>query len=63
VLSGEAMSRLAASAIDRLIITDTIAPRPEVVADDRVLVVSVAGLIAEAIRRTHEEESISSLFE
>jgi len=63
VLSGEAMNRLAASALDRLIITDTISPRPEVVADKRVLVVSVAGLIAEAIRRTHEEESISSLFE
>jgi len=63
VLSGDAMEKLGASALDALIITDTIAPRPEVIADERIRVVSVAGLIAEAIRRTHEEESISSLFE
>jgi ribose-phosphate pyrophosphokinase len=62
VLSGPAMTRIASSGIDMLLITDTIAPRPEVLAEKRIRVVSVAGLIAEAIRRTHEEESISSLF-
>jgi ribose-phosphate pyrophosphokinase len=45
------------------VITDTIAPRAQVLAEEKVRVVSVATLIAEAIRRTHEEESISSLFE
>ena len=63
VLSGEAMARISDSKIDSLIITDTIAPRADVLAETRINVVSVAGLIAEAIRRTHEEESISSLFE
>jgi ribose-phosphate pyrophosphokinase len=63
VLSGPAMERLAESALDVLFITDTIAPRDNVLAEKRIKVVTVAGLIAEAIRRTHEEESISSLFE
>ena len=63
VLSGPAMERIAESALDVLFITDTIAPRADVLAERRIKVVTVAGLIAEAIRRTHEEESISSLFE
>lgn len=63
VLSGDALARISGSRIDSLIITDTIAPRADVLAEKRINVVSVAGLIAEAIRRTHEEESISSLFE
>ncbi len=62
VLSGNALEKIAESALDVLFITDTIAPRPEVLAADKIKVVSVAALIAEAIRRTHEEESISSLF-
>lgn len=63
VLSGPAVERIRGSALDRLIITDSIAPRPEVLAEDKIRVVSVAELMAEAIRRTHEEASISSLFE
>ncbi len=62
VLSGNALEKIAESAIETLFITDTIAPRPEVTAEKKIKVVSVSGLIAEAIRRTHEEESISSLF-
>jgi ribose-phosphate pyrophosphokinase len=62
VLSGPAMERLSASALDSLIITDTIAPRPDVLAEPRLQVVSVADLMAEAISRIHEEASISSLF-
>jgi len=62
VLSGPAMERLASSALDTLIITDTIAPRPEVLSEPRIQVVSVAALMAEAISRIHEEASISSLF-
>jgi ribose-phosphate pyrophosphokinase len=63
VLSGPAVERIASSDLDVLIITDTIAPRPQVLAQDKIQVVSVAELMAEAIRRIHEEESISSLFE
>jgi ribose-phosphate pyrophosphokinase len=63
VLSGDAMTKIANPSLDSLIITDTIPARPEVLAQPKIRVVSVAGLIAEAIRRTHEEESISSLFD
>ncbi len=63
VLSGPAVERIKASSLDRVIITDTIAPRPDVAELDKIRVVPVAGLIAEAIRRTHQEESISNLFE
>jgi ribose-phosphate pyrophosphokinase len=62
VLSGPAMERIAGSALDQVIITDTISPRPEVMAESRMTLVSVADLMAEAIKRIHEEASISSLF-
>jgi ribose-phosphate pyrophosphokinase len=56
------MARLDASPIRRLITTDTIETQPEAFSD-RVRVVSVAPLFAEAIRRIHHRESISVLFE
>ena len=62
VLSGPAISRLAKSNIDELIVTDTIPLRPEGAKLAKLRVLSVAPLIGEAIRRTHEEASISSLF-
>jgi ribose-phosphate pyrophosphokinase len=62
VLSGPAIDRLSRAAIDELIVTDTIPRRPEAVGYARLRVLSVAGLLGEAIRRTHEEDSISSLF-
>ena len=62
VLSGPALERISSSSLDVLITTDTISPTDAVRSDDRIKVVSVAGLIAEAIRRIHNEESISSLF-
>jgi len=60
VLSGPAMARLASSDIDELIVTDTIPLRGD--APPKIRVLSVAQLLGEAIRRTHDEESISSLF-
>ena len=62
VLSGPAISRLARSSIDELIVTDTIPLRPEATKLTKLRVLSVATLIGEAIRRTHDEASISSLF-
>jgi ribose-phosphate pyrophosphokinase len=61
VLSGPAMTRLAASSIDELIVTDTIPLRGDK-PSSKIRVLSVAPLLGEAIRRTHEEASISSLF-
>ncbi len=62
VLSGNAIPRLAKSSIDELIVTDTIPLRPEATKLSKLHVLSVAPLLGEAIRRTHEEASISSLF-
>jgi ribose-phosphate pyrophosphokinase len=53
--------RLEASPIERLLVTDTVETQPEPLGS-RVEVVSVAPLFAEAIRRIHRRESISSLF-
>jgi ribose-phosphate pyrophosphokinase len=62
VLSHPAVDRIAASPIEELIITDTIAPRPEVRACDKIKVFSVARLLGEAVKRIHHGDSISSLF-
>ena len=59
---GNAFQRLAKSSIDELIVTDTIPLRPEATKLAKLHVLSVAPLLGEAIRRTHEEASISSLF-
>jgi ribose-phosphate pyrophosphokinase len=63
VLSGKAIERLTASAMTELVVTDTIPLREEARKLDKIHVLSVAHLIGEAIRRTHNEESISSLFD
>jgi ribose-phosphate pyrophosphokinase len=62
VLSGPAIQRIDESPIEELIVTDTIPLGPEAQRCRKIKVLSVAHLIGEAIRRTHEEESISSLF-
>ena len=62
VLSGPAIDRLKKSDIEELIVTDTIPLGTQAKQSGRVHVLSVAHLLAEAIRRTHDEESISSLF-
>ena len=62
VLSGPAIENIRQSAIEELIVTDTI-PLPKDKRDAKITVLSVASLLAEAIRRIHYEESISSLFD
>jgi ribose-phosphate pyrophosphokinase len=62
VLSGPAQKRIAESPISELIVTDTIPLRNDVRDVEKVHVVSVAGLLGEAIRRINNEESVSSLF-
>jgi ribose-phosphate pyrophosphokinase len=62
VLSGPAIARIAESPLEELIVTNTIPLSPQAEHCSKIKVLSVAHLIGEAIRRTHEEESISSLF-
>ncbi|MEL7489981.1 MAG: ribose-phosphate pyrophosphokinase [Pseudomonadota bacterium] len=64
VLSGNAAERIGASAdLTRLVISDSIEATPDVDACDKIEAVSIAGLLAEAIRRIANEESVSSLFD
>jgi ribose-phosphate pyrophosphokinase len=62
VLSGPAIARIEASSIDELIVTDTIPLAEPARRVGKIRVLPVAPLLAEAIRRIHEEASISSLF-
>lgn len=61
VFAGKAMQRLEESPIRRLLVTDTVENQP-VPLSDRVQVVSIAPLLAEAIRRIAHRESLSVLF-
>ena len=62
LLAGAANERLDASPIERLFMTDSVETQPSTLSD-KVEVVSVAGLLGEAIRRIAGRESISVLFE
>lgn len=62
VLSGGAVERIAASALDELVVTDTIPLREEARNCARIRQVSVATLLADTMLRISNEESVSSLF-
>ncbi|MFN7086631.1 MAG: ribose-phosphate pyrophosphokinase [Burkholderiales bacterium] len=62
VLSGKAVERVCASALDELVVTDTIPLREEAKNCGRIRVLTVAGLLAETMRRISNEDSVSSLF-
>lgn len=62
VLSGPAVERVTTSPLKSLVITDTITPSEDVKNAHNIEILSVAHLVGEAIRRTHEERSISALF-
>ncbi|MFN3604204.1 MAG: ribose-phosphate pyrophosphokinase [Leptonema sp. (in: bacteria)] len=61
VLSGPAIERLKESVLDEVIFTNTIY-HPESKKIEKIKFLSIAELIGEAIRRIHNEESVSSLF-
>jgi ribose-phosphate pyrophosphokinase len=62
VLSGPAVDRLNSSAIKSLVVTNTIPLRENARECKKIKVLSVSSLLAEAIRRIHNEDSVSSLF-
>jgi len=63
VLSGSAVSKITESQLERVWVTDTIPLNPEALACSKIEVVSVAPLIAEAIKRINSKDSVSALFE
>ena len=63
VLSGGAVARVASSPLDRLVITDSIMATEAVRTARNIEQLSIAPLMAEAIRRISEESSVSSLFD
>ncbi|HEY5595258.1 MAG TPA: ribose-phosphate pyrophosphokinase [Nitrospiria bacterium] len=62
VLSGPALQRLNDSVLDQVIVTNTIPMAGKDQVCKKIKVLSVAPLLGEAIRRIHNEESVSSLF-
>ena len=62
VLSGPAIDRIEKSPIDKLIVTNTIPVTGERAACKKLVVLSVARLLGQAIKSIHEETSVSSLF-
>ena len=62
VLSGAAVSRISDSALDELVVTDTIPLRDEARACSRIRQISIAELMAETMLRISNDESVSSLF-
>jgi len=62
VLSGPAIDRINASDIEEVVITNTIPLGEKSALTSKIKVLSIAELLAETIRRIHEDESVSSLF-
>jgi ribose-phosphate pyrophosphokinase len=62
VLSGPAIDRIDRSDIKEIIVTDTIPAHNQAAACKKIKMLSVAGLLSEAVRRIYYNDSISSLF-
>ena len=63
VLSGNAITNLANSSLDELVVTDTIPLSEDARALKKIRQLTIADLLAESMRRVSNEESISALFE
>jgi len=62
VLSPPAVENVTSSVIDSLLVTDSIPLRPDAAACPKIEVVTVTGLLGEAVRRIHHGDSVSMLF-
>jgi ribose-phosphate pyrophosphokinase len=62
VLSGGAVARIMGSRLKELVITDSILPSESVKKAHNIRILPIAPLLGEAIARTAEEQSVSSLF-
>jgi len=62
VLSGNAIARISDSELDEMVVTDTIPLSTEAAACSKITQLSLDRVLAEAIRRVSNEESISAMF-
>jgi len=62
VLSGPALGRIQGSSLERVLVTDTTPLEEKLKQCDKLTPLSVAPILGEAIRRIHENSSVSSLF-
>lgn len=62
VLSGPAIDNIVHSSLDEVVVTDTIPLSKAAQECSKIRVVSLAGMLAQAIKRVYEEESVSSMF-
>lgn len=62
VFSGEAIERIEDSVLERVLVSDTIPLREDAQKCSKIEIITVAPLIGEAIKRIHEEKSVSILF-
>ena len=63
VLSGPAVDNITNSSLDEIVVTDTIPLSDAAKQCDKIRVVSLAGMLAQAIKRVNIEQSVSSMFE
>jgi ribose-phosphate pyrophosphokinase len=63
VLSGPAIERIRGSALEEVVVTDTIPLQQAAKDSGKFKVLTVAGLLGEAIKRIHHSDSVSSLFD
>ena len=63
VLSDPAVERIADSCLEQLVITDSIAPTPKVREAEKIRIVSIAPLFAQAVLNVANDTSVSSLFD
>jgi ribose-phosphate pyrophosphokinase len=62
VLSGNAIENISKSVLDELVVTNTIALKEEALQCSKIRQVSVATMLAETLRRIHDEESVSEMY-
>jgi ribose-phosphate pyrophosphokinase len=62
VLSGPAIERIEGSCLKSLVVTDTIPLKPEAKKCSKIKVLTISGLVGEAIIRSHTGDSVTSLF-
>ena len=63
VFSGKAFQRIKESPLEFLVVTSSIRARDEMQLYEKIISISIAPLLGEAMRRVHEEQSVSSLFD